>query len=253
MISIVCTYFNRQAQLNKTLESFLQYDPREFNVVIIDDTSPEDIILSDYPFKVFIWKMQNKSWIQNDPAWNRGFEIALLKKADIIIIQNAECFHQGNILDYVKDNLTEENYLSFACYSLSKKNTFDPKLNLRAVIEANNKDAIDSEHDSWYNHPLYRGTGYHFCSAITAGNLIKLNGFDERYSYGTGYDDDDLVMRIKRLGLKIKIPINPFVVHQWHGNNPQDYSLIEKNRALYQQIATSETGFRAKHLIIPDL
>jgi glycosyltransferase involved in cell wall biosynthesis len=47
MISIVITYFNRQKQLNKTLDSFKDYNPKDFNVVIVDDGSDEPIVLKE--------------------------------------------------------------------------------------------------------------------------------------------------------------------------------------------------------------
>ena len=80
--------------------------------------------------------------------------------------------------------------------------------------------------------------------------MIKLNGYDERYATGFCYGDDDLVMRIKRLGLKIEIPTYPFVLHQWHGSSMgiRDDSLQIKNRELYSQIANRESTYKAKHL-----
>lgn len=39
MIGIVCTYYNRQQQLINTLFSFRQYNPQDFFVVVVDDTS----------------------------------------------------------------------------------------------------------------------------------------------------------------------------------------------------------------------
>ena len=154
-------------------------------------------------------------------------------------------------------NLTYTNYLSFACYALSKESTYDPDIEIKihGIIEKNNKCAVDGEHDSWYNHPLFRGTGYDFCSAIIRENMLKLNGYDERYATGFCYGDDDLIMRIRRLGLKVEIPTDPFVLHQWHGASMgiRNENLIEKNRDLYTQIANMESGYRATHLYTEDL
>ena len=96
------TYYNRQSQLIKTLKSFRQYNPKEFNVVIVDDGSPQDIKLPNMPFAVTIIKMRNKYWTQGDPAYNAGFKYALQSDSDVIIIQNAECYHLGNILNVAK-------------------------------------------------------------------------------------------------------------------------------------------------------
>ena len=46
--------------------------------------------------------------------------------------------------------------------------------------------------------------------------MDKLNGFDERYANGIGFDDDEFVHRVKLLGLTTNIHDKPFAIHQWH-------------------------------------
>lgn len=243
MISIVMTYLSRQDQLNKTLESFLRYDPKEFEVVIVDDGSPDDIVLSDYPFKVNVIKVKDKTWVLGTPAWNIGIAEALKAEPDVIILQNAECKHVGNILDIAK-TVDNASYFAFGCYSQGK--------DLSDVI--NNKCAAFDGDSAWYNHSKYRPKAYHFCSAITATNMKRLNGFDERFAYGIGYDDDYLLHQIKQLGLTIKIIDSPFVVHQWHYSSqpsPDKDKLVKKNQTLYAELS-KKTEYRAKHLITKD-
>lgn len=247
MIGIVCTYFSREPQLLKTLDSFRQYNPKDFFVVIVDDGSPEDIVIPDYPFEVIIIKMRGKNWTQGDPAYNAGFKYALSKNPDIVIIQNAECYHFGDILSVAK-KVDDSLYLTFGCYSQGKDE--EPG----SVI--NNKCADFDGESAWYNHPVYRPKAYHFCAAITAKNLIKLNGFDERFSFGTGYDDDYLLHQIRCLGLKIGITDNPIVIHQWHEHNPykgnNEEELLQKNCDLFNFIVTGK-DYRAQHLLTEDL
>ena len=85
------TYYNRNAQLINTLNSFLQYNPHDFFVVIVDDGSPEDIKLPErMSFRVFIIKMREKTWTNPEPAYNTGIHYALKQSADIIILQNGK-------------------------------------------------------------------------------------------------------------------------------------------------------------------
>lgn len=240
------SYYDRFPQLLKTLESFGKYDPNEFNVVIVDDGSPRDIVLPIYPFEVTVLKMYDKKWMMGDPAYNTGFRYALLKEPDIIIIQNAECYHHGDILSYAK-KVTDTTYISFGCYSQGKGEE------IGAVI--NNRVATFDGESAWYNHPVYRPKGYHFCAAITASNLKKINGFDERFSQGVGYDDDYLLHQIRCLGLKTEITAEPFVIHQWHEHHifPEDEgSLFWKNEALFRELV-KENNYRAQHIYTPDL
>jgi GT2 family glycosyltransferase len=248
MISVVMTYYQRQRQLTNTFESFKQYNPNDFNVIIVDDNSPKDIHISPYPFDVTIIKLKEKHWICPAPVFNFGFIEALKSKPDAIIIQNSECYHNGNILEYIKDHLIESNYLSFAAYSLGKGQDVDIK-ELNAVGASGNGDS------AWYNHSVHRPGGYHFCCAITSGNLCKLNGFDERFSEGLGYEDDYLIHQVQTLGLKIEIIDDPFVFHQYH----YDVKAFTFNAEIYNKNAVlctvlkRERKYRAVHYITPDL
>jgi GT2 family glycosyltransferase len=225
-IAIVMTAYNREALLQKTLESFNQYDPYEFVVVTDKD---EDHL--------------EKTWVNSAIAFNRAFYEAIhTHQADAVILQNAECYHAGDILGYVRNNLTDKNYISFPCYSLGENDTLPP-------IEMNPRGAAFDGDSAWYNHPVHRPVGYHFCAAITTDNLRKINGFDERFKDRKDYEDNYLLYQVRQLGLRIEIPAEPYVFHQWHYSSPRKGA---SNEQLYNQLIQTE-GYRAVHLITPDL
>jgi GT2 family glycosyltransferase len=243
------TYYNRNAQLINTLNSFLQYNPQEFFVVVVDDGSPQDVTLPDkLPFSVVVIKMKNKNWTQGDPAYNVGFAYALSKNPDIIITQNAECYHLGDIIAHAKKHVTDSNYIAYGCYSQGKDETPGQFINSKGA-------SFDGE-SAWYCHPVYRPKPYHFCSAISAGNLRKINGFDERFSFGAGFDDDYLLHQIRSLGLEIYITTQPIVIHQWHEHNPykghDEAKLLRKNHLIFLSLI-KDNNYRAKHIITADL
>jgi glycosyltransferase involved in cell wall biosynthesis len=245
MIAIVATYYNRQEQLTNTLHSFLQYDPKDFFVVIVDDGSPEDIILPKLPFEVVVIKMRGKTWTNPEPAYNAGIKYALSRGADIIVLQNAECMHVNNILHYA-GAVTDKIYFSFGCYSQGKGEDPGSVINMKG-------SEFDGE-SAWYNHPKYRPVGYDFCSAITAANIIKLNGYDERFSDGVGYGDNYLLARIRMLGIMVYITEFPYVIHQWHYTTEygeERFKALEKNRHLYNKLIQDRNP-RAVHLITND-
>ena len=252
-ISIVLTYFQRQFQLNKTLLSIGKSDHKDFEVIIVDDCSPDDITLPEVDFKITVLKMQNKTWTNPEPAYNTGIIEALKGNPDIIILQNAECYHEGDVMSYAQ-KITTENYISFGCYCLDEETTFRDH-NIAEVIQLSNIGAVDSGQNAWYNHPVLRPVGYDFCSAISADNLRKLNGYDERFSLGCAYGDDYLIERVKMLGLKVEITESPFVVHQWHYFNPghPDHEILCQRNAELLIKLKEENNYRAKHLFTPDL
>ena len=244
--SIVMTYFNRKAQLLKTLDSLRRYDRNDFEVIIVDDCSTERLELPNVPFAATVIRIADKNWTQGDPAWNVGILHALKSDPEIIIIQNAECYHLGDILGFASKHLTDKNYISFGCYSQGKGEAPG------SVI--NNKGADYDGESAWYNHPTYRPKAYHFCAAITARNMRKLNGFDERLSFGAGFDDDYLLHQIACLGLEIYITTDPIVIHQWHDHTayPADENeLLNTNYRIFKHL-TKEKIFRAKHLLTDD-
>jgi glycosyltransferase involved in cell wall biosynthesis len=248
MIAIVLTYYQRSRQLLNTLDSFRQYNPDDFFVVVVDDNSPDDIVFKEYPFKIIVLKITNKTWINPGPAYNMGFGEAISNGADSIIIQNAECYHRGDIIGSVKKKLKEKKYLTFGCYSLSQDQDIDFK-DFDMRIANHNGDS------AWYNHSKYRPEALHFCTAITVEDLKRLNGFDERFAPGIGFDDNYFIHQVRSAGLKVEFIDDPFVLHQWHydvRSSPHVESLYLANSGLYHELAGTK-NYRAQHILTPDL
>lgn len=249
MIAIVMTYYDRQTQLTRTLQS-INPAGHEIEVFVVDDNSPDDIRLpAGLSFPVHVRKLNRHDWTNPEPVYNIGILQALTRRPDIIMIQNAECFHVGPVVDEAA-KVTDSDYISFGCYSIDQETTFG-KRDLYDVIRENNTGASRDGQNAWYNHPVHRPVGYDFCAAITTKNMIQLNGFDERFSLGMGYGDDYFLHRVRILGLNVEITSDPFVVHQWHYNGkgvPANKSdLVRRNRALFQVMKT-EGETRAQHI-----
>jgi GT2 family glycosyltransferase len=90
----------------------------------------------------------------------------------------------------------------------------------------------------WYNHETERPVAFHFCNAITRNNLIKVNGFDERYATGHNWDDAELLYRIKQV-CDLKFVATPMVIHQYHHKSyghPDNIEPNQDNKELYFKI-----------------
>jgi hypothetical protein len=257
-ITIVMAFQDRHEQLHKTLQTYTQSIYKDFNVVIIDDCSKEDIDQSGFdklPFKIDVTKIKEKNWYNPCVVFNMGFNRALEYKPDIIMITSPECYHVGDVISYAT-TVTDKNYLSFACFKVNKDIADD----IFTLIENNNhiikynQDGTWSESGAWGNHSVHDPIAINYACAITVGNLVKINGFDERFAHGVSFEDEYLVTQIKRLGLTINIIDYPFVVHQWHPS----WMTIDRVPELWKvnsQVIHSigEGEYRAKHFITPDL
>lgn len=229
-ISIVTSYYNRKQQFLNTLKTIkLSKQIDNLEIIVADDGSSnehrlEDVI-SDYPFIKLIRIEPHEKWYANPCIpFNKAINAA---NGDIIVLQNPECLHVGDILTNIVDNLTNTNYITYSVYSADYNATMDIKdydfggSNIFETIKNrlepfNTQNYVSEGISCWYNHSIHRPCAYHFISAITKENMNKLNGFDERFANGIGFDDDEFLYRVKKLGLNVEIIDSPFGVHQWH-------------------------------------
>ncbi len=261
MISIVTAYYNRKYLFERTLKSLLVYYGKiEFEVIAVDDGSRKserlEGLIKDFPFLRIIRIEMIDKWYNNSCIpFNLGFTAI---KGDKVIIQNPECYHLGKILEFVDKNLTMNDYISFACFSLDNKNTFSDdlffdKLNINYLIN-NNLISVKKDGDlGWYNHSKYRPVAFHFCSAIMKDDLYELGGFDIRFAFGIGYDDNEFVERIRMKGMNIKFVDDEIVLHQNHynymKNNKKSINnkakLIQRNEQLFNELYRSDKNYKA--------
>jgi GT2 family glycosyltransferase len=256
-IVAILTYLDTPYQIMRTLQSIADQDYHNIHVVVVDDGSDEPFNFRHNDLNTHTIRIKKEDKVGFSPviALNKGIERALHIGADAIILQNGECMHVGEVLRYVNKNLTEENYISFACFSVDEKYSNDLELpkNIHTVIDEHKHDAGGGGEIGWYNHAEYRDNAYNWCCAITPANIRKLNGFDERFAYGVGYADDDFVARIRRIGLRIEIPSNPFVVHQWHKPSPKHPAAEDPNHRLWYDRIMPSVNVKAEHIYTKEL
>ena len=223
-VSVVMGYYNRKKLLIKTLESIQAFTRHEnFEVVIVDDGSIEDERLEDivnsYSFDIILYRISpsEKSHINPCVAYNKAFSLAT---GEVIVIQNPECFHYGDVISYAS-TIKEGQYFSYHCYSLDKAATeemmsFDFKEDKYYPFSIEQRAMTFDGDAGYYVHKDFRPDAMHFCTAIAVEDLEKLGGFDNRFSQGYAYDDREFYDRILRLGLDIVHVDSPMVFHQNH-------------------------------------
>ena len=236
-ISIVMAFYNRQALLDKTLESLDKSVIKDYELIIVDDASAVPLVCDRA--KVIRVEKKDKWYTCSAVAWNMGLREA---KGDIIIMQSPECYHMGDILKYTIENIRSNQYISFGCYAIGREETTAFHKGISPVIL---DKIVNNERHGWYNHTRHRPVAYHFCSAIMRGDMDMIGGFDERYGYGYAYDDDEFIRTVEYMGMDIKIVDDPFVIHQYHSHFEFDSpSVMREPHALNQMIFNQ--GYNAK-------
>lgn len=220
MISIVMAYHNRLELLRYSLKTFAASKVTDFEVVIVDDFSNPDqspkLLIDEFPglnLKIIDMAevVNHKYYCNPCVPFNEGFRQS---SGDLIIIQNPECSHYGDVMQYVLNNITDNNYLCFHCFASSAEQLGD--LHMSNTIDIDGAQALNPNGNCWYVHGEHRPIAWHFTSAMSRQNLKLMNGFDERLAYGRCSDDVEFLYRIKHLGLDIQFVDEPFVIHQWH-------------------------------------
>jgi len=258
-ISIAMAYYNRLAQFTKTLETIALSKHKDLlEIIVMDDGSDEEskadkvVVPEGLDVKIFYIPGETRTWINPCIPYNMAFKKVT---GDIVIIQNPECMHLGNIIDYVLKNSTEENYISFAALSvLNNALTPEDYEKIASIPVSEVHPYLVKYALAWHNHKFYRPYAYHFLTAITRNNLEALKGFDERYGPGYCFDDNEFVARIKRKGLRIDFPSeNEFIaLHQCHSHQkpkrfPSLGPLHDRNHKLFLDVTQKETTWSADH------
>lgn len=224
MISIVSGYYNRKELFYETLKSISKSKFKDFEYIAVDDGSNPDQriedLMSEFPFlKIIRLEKENKWYINPCITFNIGIKQAI---GEIIVLQNPECIHVHDVLSYFNEQIDDYKYISISAYGLNPELTKTiPEHNLNGTLEEllitlPQRAYIGGPALGWYNHSRYRPVHFHFCSAMSRSNMAKLNGFDERFAHGIGYDDDEIIERIKILGLRLHIEDSISVIHQYH-------------------------------------
>ena len=261
MISIVTTYYNRKNLFMETLKTIKKSKIKNFEFIVVDDGSDSSQRLENiqgrFPFLKIIRLEPDSKWYVNPCV---PFNIGIRESnGDKIILQNPECLHVHDILEYVNNNLNDTNYITFSAYGLDEEANKSIQFHIKNksldyFIKKLPQRSIYGEISlGWYNHSKFRPGHYHFCAAITRNNMSKLNGFDERFAYGVGYDDDEFLHRVKSLGLNPTIIDEASVIHQHHPsvywNLPNPQHLGNKNKELLYMTTFKENNYHAPNII----
>jgi GT2 family glycosyltransferase len=223
-ISVVISTYNRPSMLYRTLyRLFVQKDTNYEVIVSVDDNDPNDLKLSlgciaefksqGMPIREFeTWKYKRGiGWSVETYPLNVGIknatgEIILLNSADTMSITNTISQHRQ--VQRGRDNLAAVSLVWSQAKGINN-DSYDWK----------NKPFLMTQ--SGMTRKVYTGKSrprpLHFLMSIRKKWLEQIRGFDEDFYGAMPYGDNDLQVRLSKVGVVFDWFDQIVAVHQWHG------------------------------------
>ncbi|MFQ5852530.1 MAG: glycosyltransferase family 2 protein [Candidatus Binatia bacterium] len=232
--SVIITTYNRPDALAAVLEGFKVQSQSDFEVVIADDGSTEDTadlighIAGQMPFRTcHVW--QDDKGFRAAAARNRGIAAS---SGDYVIFVDGDCIP---FPDFIATHL---RLAESGWFVAGNRILMNPSFTRRVLAEklpvyswgflkwvyTRLRGSINRlvpllrlPDGTFRKRKAYRWDGAKTCNlAVWRQDLLKINGFDERYQ-GWGHEDADLVVRLIRAKVRRKearfaVP----VLHLWH-------------------------------------
>lgn len=207
-VSIVIATYRRPTLLARTLDSIQFQRYPDLEIVVVEDGDNHDgtdDICRDHGVRYICRHNRPDPSIApfSNPAipLNIGIRAAL---GNILIIQNAECIHQGEVIRTLVDQLLAANITT-------PEHAGSPAAVFASV------SALDEtgHHVEWLTHPEHSTRPFFFCGAVHRSIMMHIRGFDEDYIY-VGYDDADMAERLTNEGHRFIFTTDAIVQHQYH-------------------------------------
>ena len=214
-VSIVMTAYRRPRQLERTLQS-IYAQGEDCEVVVVEDGKDGETeqVCAAYPVKYLCRPDRPTGPNFYNPAvvTNMGLRAAT---GDIVILQNAECEHVGDVISQFRDRVHSGATLFASVDALNPDGTFD----------------------QWYCHPWHNRRPLFFCGAMLRRHYFEVGLFDEDYTE-YGYEDVDFADRLTEAGIVFEWSGYILVHHQWH----EKFSGPAQSRALYERKKKQRQG-----------
>lgn len=206
MVSVVMTSYNRAKLLLRTLSS-IAGQGADVEVIVVEDgyDGGETKAVCDSFGAKYLQRKNRPGAVWSNPAipTNMGLRAAT---GDIVILQNAEVMHTGNLIADLSARVDDYNAVFSSVMALKE----------------------DGTNDRWYIHSEHRKAPFFFCGAMKRKWFTELRGLDEDYTLAA-YDDDDFAGRLASSGVRFVYADDILALHQWHG---ETLSLVKTNKDL---------------------
>lgn len=227
LASILIATFNRDSLLELNLISLIEQNlnKKEIEIIVINDgldTIETKNLVQKYSkelnIKYIFSGKRNKPdkliWRNPGFAYNYG---AQFSSGKYLFICGAEIYHENKTISIMINDIEEDINSMVIPQGLDDRDGEYTRLLINK-----NKNLKNS------NIKLFDlNTKLPFLMCIPRDSFFKINGYDEDM-IGIGYDDDDIVNRLNKIGLKYK-QSSAKITHLFHKRTPDNY-VIKTNQ-----------------------
>lgn len=250
--TVIAAFYNKIDYLKLVLSGFERQTNKNFEVIIADDGTSEDIvkeiesISENYSFHIkHIW--QEDKGFRKNRILNQAI---LAANTDYLIFIDADCIPHSHFVEEHIKNSSIQICLTGRRVNLSEKITkqlteekvkegFLENLNSILIIDGLFGKSFDVEKGFYFKNNFLRNyfnskmRGVLGCNfSLYKKDMLRINGFDERYEAPSIGEDSDVQFRLELIGIKIKslnnIAVQYHLYHKLQERPQQNLELFEK-------------------------
>lgn len=219
--SFLIPSYKRAPHLNDTLVSFKYWykGMRNYEVILLHDYKEQTLpdwqetlnVIERFKSDILIHHIIVSGPNITNPsiAFNHGAKIAA---GEYLILTNPECYHTSNALIEFERIFQKNKRAYIVCACLASI--------LPPLGNATEYSQLRYKEFTWYQKSDHKNNRcLHFCTCIHKDIFFEIGGFDEAYAYGTGKEDVDFIMTVRKNKLDIIQRDDIIVIHQNHDHS----------------------------------
>ena len=231
--SIIIASFNRPELLSYGLHTLAlqNFSRDEVEVIVLNDGDPNDgtdgvCELFDEDLNIRYYSANNRcQWRTPGFALNFGVKQSLGR---FIFLSCAEIYHIGNSVEEMLEVLEKSpRSMVIPSKGYDDDGTFLNKLNDDRIINPSDYMCL----------PELKNIHFPFFMGISKDEFMKIGGYDEEFT-GIGFDDNDIVSRLKKNGLRYS-KVSSKIIHMYHKRlafgQPEVQRLLKYNSNLFNK------------------
>jgi hypothetical protein len=199
VISVCMPYWNRQAELDRSLAAYRSvYPDTVLEISICDDGSPQAVVAPG----CIVTRLPSKVLGLN-PCVPMNAAVRA-SSGQIIVLTNPEVEHRQDVFTAMHALLEHpDDYVTVPCCDVNGMWLAGPEV----------------DYTKHGRLPVPAGAHFHFCAMLTRALFERAGGFDEGYRHGRSCEDNDWLWRLEAAGARFKTA--PGLV--WHHSTPHAY------------------------------